>query len=529
MSFVPNLILFLWLSINGPPFLILGEESILFKEESAVALNFSHNSYNNETLVRNETLMTKVDESRHSDDDYSIHSSKSDLFILFSSINSIRYWSLDCPIHRSQYLFVNSTLRSYQMQNGISNIATLRTNNNETRLLWYNRQDHQFYHASIVRNIHQNDCDDMIKLENRHRLEFFDNSSDPNKFDALEMTLDDKNRLIFIANLQYNRIDIYPFDDDSLQKNSLILLKSISIEGEPRSVKNIAKYHRLFWIESQTLICQLNYQNLSALNVIRSDSLRHLFEPIALAIDSENNQILVADKKNRIWINDLDLRNNFSMLFESMISPIIELWVKNRMIFLRDHREIQLIDVQDHNHFLEKTILIESQAIFAMNLLQLDNSAQMLDEKIFDQIFYDYQTSVRWHLLLLISIFFSLLILFLVIFKCFHRFKNNLRNSSVREISYDGLESQDSLNKSKSIVDPSRFKRFAVPSSASSRNKRLTANKIRTTQHKSNDIEDLFAPIVENISNPFHDCNSCPEPKICQENALCLATYRANR
>lgn len=66
MSFVPNLILFLWLSINGPPFLILGEESILFKEESAVALNFSHNSYNNETLVRNETLMTKVDESRHS-------------------------------------------------------------------------------------------------------------------------------------------------------------------------------------------------------------------------------------------------------------------------------------------------------------------------------------------------------------------------------------------------------------------------------------------------------------------------------
>nr|XP_027202533.1 probable serine/threonine-protein kinase DDB_G0283337 [Dermatophagoides pteronyssinus] len=307
-------------------------------------------------------------------------------FLLSSSVNSIRFWSLDCPIHHSNPLMINSTRHAYRQQYGISGMSLYRSTKN-IHLIWFDVPSYQLYHGTIIRPMNKKDCNSLLRLENIQPLQFDSNpySDNPNGDNFFHLTIDTKNQLLFLSNLLQNRIDIYEINDESLIENKIQWRKSFNQTNHPKNIQADSKLKILFWIESWKRICRMDYSDLQNNNLIKNctdDFFKH--QPITMTLDSENHRLIWSDKSNHILSGDYWIRNEMEAIsiYNSSISSVIDLTIfsnrdirngqndhhkqQKQWIFVQDQHEIQLIDLSTNN---ETIVLIESQTIFESLLL----------------------------------------------------------------------------------------------------------------------------------------------------------------
>ncbi|KAH9417400.1 hypothetical protein DERP_007398 [Dermatophagoides pteronyssinus] len=446
-------------------------------------------------------------------------------FLLSSSVNSIRFWSLDCPIHHSNPLMINSTRHAYRQQYGISGMSLYRSTKN-IHLIWFDVPSYQLYHGTIIRPMNKKDCNSLLRLENIQPLQF----------------------------------DSNPYSDNPNADSKLKIL---------------------FWIESWKRICRMDYSDLQNNNLIKNctdDFFKH--QPITMTLDSKNHRLIWSDKSNHILSGDYWIRNEIEAIsiYNSSISSQQKQW-----IFVQDQHEIQLIDLSTNN---ETIVLIESQTIFESLLLTFRNDNEdnhqnnnnvvdvnrhstkhpiISDEQDEHQRKQQQQEQIiridnNWfYFFITIFIIIIILIVISIIFTCFTIYNRSNNNNDNNINDNDSIESTFPANR---LSNPGYRKLVGIsddqisdlsdnsftqqqqqqqqPYSTSLNNK---PNKMKT-KLITNDIEDIVVPI--NITsrdskdynnkkssslsfiNPFilvNNCDTCLIPEQCQGQGICLATY----
>ncbi|XP_046918739.2 uncharacterized protein LOC124498950 [Dermatophagoides farinae] len=534
----------------------------------------STHPFDDRTFIQNFSLASKIFESKYefnesmnvdkSENFYDIPNQPEwlhDTFLLLSSVNSIRFWSLDCPIHHSSPLLVNSTRHAYRTQYGISGMSIYQpTSSEHFQLFWFDVPSYQLYHGTIIRpnNLDKKDCGMLLRLENIKPIQLDSNPllDDPKDDNFFHLTIDAQNELLFLSNLLRHRIDIYQITNESLINNEIQWLESFNQTNHPKNVQVDQEQKILFWIESWKRICSVNYSDMRNLNKIcTKDFYKH--KPVAMTLDLENHRIIWSDKSSNILSGDywIESENEAHLIYKSSISSVMELTVfsnqdinghHKQWIFVQDQHEVQLIDLSTNN---ETIVLIESQTIFESLLLafrrkhdqivvkttkfpafkQDDSEKQISSTQVDDKWFYFF-----------IIVFVILSILIVISVFTFLTINNNsdeddsLESGSVNNPGYRKLTTP-----SDQIFDTGIQQHSASLHSEYQHDDNNKQSKIKS-RLVSNDIEDIV-PIISSESqqktclsftNPFilaNTCDSCLLPEHCQGQGICLATYSRNK
>lgn len=436
-------------------------------------------------------------------------------FLLLSSVNSIRFWPLNCPFHHSNDLMVNSTRHSYRTRYGISGMTTLSFNTSFNIVLWFDVPANQLYQGTIYRsppNI--TNCAHMLFLQEIRPIELkIDNKYSNENF--ISLAIDDTNAILFMSNLIQNRIDIYGIVHQvSKNKIELNFIQTFNDTAHPTDIKVDADSNLLFWIESWNKICWIDYTSFHNLTKLCSNTFNH-HQPISLTLDPLNQRVIWADKLNNILTANYNVINEENAIilhhFKSL-STVMGLVINQNWLLVHDQREVQLIDLNRKGDASEKDdiVLIESQIIFHMTLVQFKSTDSIMEE-MKDQnrnlINFDlkYPYSREFSIIAFIFVLILFILTILKLYKLF--FKNAAQNNRSNTTKFQRLLN----NKPVQLSTPGKKPNYVKQSSCS-------------------DIEDLLVNgDGESFENPFLiSCKPCRDPKSCHRQGMCLATFHQN-
>lgn len=304
-------------------------------------------------------------------------------FLLFCSVNSIRYWSTDCPIHNSELLYHNPS-RSSLIKKGISAL-TLWQLPVQTYVLWFDIWHNQLHYAPLYRS-HLTKCSNLLTIDSNRSLTL---TSNPNIIPLAELPnhkqemlvrleADNEHNLLFVANLHLSRIDIYQLDEQTLSSGKLQWITSINATS-PIDMSIDQHTGTVFWIEDWEQICHFHYKKLVESNWTSTlltkscvGSRNGIFKPQALTLDSVNRFIIWAGTDSRLYTGSYDMKslNQSAILFNSsqLIPSIIGVSYSNDRLYVNGNKDIQMIDLKTKRVDL---VSIESSSIF--DLLILNN------------------------------------------------------------------------------------------------------------------------------------------------------------